>query len=157
MLLLAGRTQDQRPNVRFPASARCNQHPGSPGSIARRIMTSNWTSLFVAGSLYLWPPRLRRGNTPFWDKEMFLATPGSTIATKCAHEFSSGLVAGSSPPGPTILILCSFDFNGLTPESTNRLLRFVSRCSRSILNELLHCRLTESFTIRCPRIAFHLG
>jgi len=52
-LLLAGRTKDQRPNVRFPASARCNQHLGNPGSIARRIMTSNWTSLFVAGSLVL--------------------------------------------------------------------------------------------------------
>jgi hypothetical protein len=42
---------DQGPNVRFPASARCNQLMGKPGSIARRIMTSNWTSLFVAGLL----------------------------------------------------------------------------------------------------------
>jgi hypothetical protein len=31
MLLLADRTQDQRPNVRFPASATCNQHPGESG------------------------------------------------------------------------------------------------------------------------------
>ena len=41
----------------------------------------------------------------------------------------NGLVGGSSPPGPTIFILHSFDFNRLRSDFTNRSLRFVTRCS----------------------------
>src|SRR6476660_9087029 len=89
-LLLAGRTKDQRPNVRFPASARCNQHLGNPGSIARRIMTSNWTSLFVAGLLLFVTTQIAAEEHAVLDKEMFLAAPGSTIAgVKTLHRAGS--------------------------------------------------------------------
>jgi hypothetical protein len=44
--------------------------------------------------------------------------------------------------------LCSFDFNWLTSDFTNRSLRFVSRCSRSALDKLLH---------RLPRKALPVG
>jgi hypothetical protein len=67
------------------------------------------------------------------------------------------LVGSSSPPGPTILILCSFDFNGLTSESTNLSLRFVSRCSRSALDELLHCFPRETFFVGGLCVALNLG
>ena len=43
-------------------------------------MTSNWTSLFVAGLLLFVTTQIAAEEHAVLDKEMFLAAPGSTIA-----------------------------------------------------------------------------
>ena len=48
------------------------------------------------------------------------------ISTPIAIDVMHQLAGGSSPPGPTIRILCCCDFNGLSSDFTNRSLRFVS-------------------------------
>jgi hypothetical protein len=44
------------------------------------MMTSNWTSLFVAGLLLFVTTQIAAEEHAVLDKEMFLAAPGSTIA-----------------------------------------------------------------------------
>jgi hypothetical protein len=89
-----------------------------------------------------------------WRMKRVVIGPVAQWSELAAH---NRLVGGSSPPGPTILILCSFDFNGLTSESTNLSLRFVSRCSRSALDELLHCFPCETFFVGGLCVALNLG
>jgi hypothetical protein len=53
-------------------------------------MTSNWTSLFVAGLLLFVTTQIAAEEHAVLDKEMFLAAPGSTIAgVKTLHRAGS--------------------------------------------------------------------
>ena len=53
-------------------------------------MTSNWTSLFVAGLLLFVTTQIAAEEHAVLDKEMFLAAPGSTIArAKTLHRAGS--------------------------------------------------------------------
>ena len=64
---------------------------------------------------------------------------------------------GLSPPGPTILILCSRNFNALAQNLANQTPRFANRCLRFALNQLAHRLLGEPFSIGGSSVALHLS
>ena len=70
---------------------------------------------------------------------------------------SLNVLACVGPPGPTILILCSFAFNELVRKLANQTRRFASWCLRSVLHELLHRLLREALPVGGLCVALHLS
>ena len=79
---------------------------------------------------------------------------GGEMGMLAAH---NRLVGGSSPPGPTILNLCSFLFNHLVRKLANQTRKFASWCLRSVLHELLHRLLREALPVGGLCVALHLS
>ena len=67
------------------------------------------------------------------------------------------LVGGSSPPGPTILILCSCIFSALARVLANPTPRFATWCLRFALDQFLHRFMRKALSVSGSCVALHFG